>query len=350
MLFNGKISMQPKQEVLIERKVPTKVFAKLFHSLTQGLLSPKEKHQTFTAISILQELNIALRQAGITNIVRLAKDGNDFYFDEKGEDDDLADAMKEFRLNTDRLEETLFDDIYLVLEHKEDKLRYLIEVDIKRVHLAEEKPINITVNGVINELEKRPDESDSQLQSRVEKTLKNQKQYDAYVTEHRNQFDRFVASLEQTMRTAIRCEEVKQESKPQLVRPATKGATSVTDKANAPLAHRGYPGWEFAAIYTFLWMPAMTSASVQAADVDVINDSGNVLQNLTEEVDLTDSPLFDLDVDTSDLALDSDNRFNAGAYADGGSESTTSWLDFGDSSGGDGGSSCGSSCGGGCGS
>lgn len=353
MLFNGTISMQPKQEVLIERKEPTKVFAKLFHTLTQGLLSPKEKHQTFTAISILQELNIALRQAGITNIVRLAKDGNNFYYDEKGRDDDLAEAMKEFRLNTDSFEEKLFDDIYLVLEHKDEKLRYLIEIDIKRVHLADEMPINITINGVINELEKGANETEAQLQKRVEGTLRDQKTYDAYVSNYRKHFDSFVAGLEQTLRTAIRCEEVKQQAKPQVMRPASKGATKVTDSSHAPLAHQGFPGWQFAAIYTLMWMPAMSNASVAATDVAVVSDAGDVLQDIgSEAVDVSDSALFDMDIDTSDLPMDSENRFDTGiGGGDTGDSSGSSWLDFGsgDSGGDGGGSSCGSSCGGGCG-
>jgi hypothetical protein len=264
--------------------------------------------------------------------------------------------MKEFRLNTDSFEEKLFEDIYLVLEHKDEKLRYLIEIDIKRVHLADEMPLNITVNGVINELEKGANETEAQLQSRIEGKLKNQRTYDAYVTTYRKLFDNFVAGLEQTLRTAIRCEEVKQQAKPQVMRPASKGTTRVTDRSRAPLAHQGFPGWQFAAIYTLMWMPAMSSASVAATDVEVVSDAGDVLQDIgSEAVDVSDSALFDMDIDTSDLPMDNENRFDAGVGgADGGGDAGdsggSSWLDFGGGdSGGDGGSSCGSSCGGGCG-
>lgn len=351
MLFSANISMQPKKDVIVERKVPTKVFAKLFHTMTQGVLSPKEKHQTFTAVSILQELNIALRQAGIVNIVRLAKDGNDFYYDDKGKDDDLADAMKEFRLNTDKLGESLFEDLYMVLEHKEDTLRYLMEIDIKRVHLAEEMPINITINGVINELEAKPGESKSQVENRVKSHMGAQTEYNQYIAGYKTQFNVFVGKLEQTLRSAIRCEEIKQHSKPQILRPANKGATTVTDRKRAPLVHRGYPGWEFAALYTFMWMPMMSSAAIVPENVEVISDGGDVLQSIDPGVtDAGASELFDMDIATGDLPLDNQNRFDAssaGASVDTG-ESSSSWLDFG---GGDsGGSSCSSGCGGGCGS
>jgi hypothetical protein len=348
MLFTSKLSLQPKKEVLIERKEPTKIFAKLLHSLTSGLSSSKEKHQTFTAVSMLQELNIALRQANITNIVRLAKDGNDFYFDEEGKEDDLAEAMKEFKIGTDHFEATLFNDLYLVLEYLDDKMRYLIEIDIQRVHREDEMPINIAISGVINELAAQGGESKDKLEARLGDQFKNKYQYESFVTRYRGIFDLFVNNLEQTLRTTIRCEAIEQNTKSQVLRPSKKGVVSVTDPTCSPGIYRGYSGWETAAMYTFLWMPMMTSMAVDASDMDIIGENGDVLQSIGDEgLDISESALFDPSVDQADLpSFDGPTRIGAGDGDSGGS----SWLDFGGGDSGDAGSSCGGSgCGGGCG-
>jgi hypothetical protein len=348
MLFTSKISLQPKVEVLIERKAPTKVFAKLFHAMTSGLLSPKEKHQTFTAISMLQELNIALRQANINNIVRLAKDGNDFYYDSQGRDNDLADAMRDFKLGTDRFEATLFNDIYLVLEHQDEQLRYLIEIDIQRVHKVDEMPININVNGVIQALKAQDGETAEQLDARLNSQFKNKQDYDKFVSRYRGLFDSFINSLEQTFRSAIRCEEVKSENKVQVIRPRKDGKGRIGDRNSGPMVHRGYPGWDGFSLYTLMWMGTMSSMNVQAADMDIINESNETLQSISDEaIDVGEAAIFDSSIDEGSLpSFMDDETQNVAA----GGESS-SWLDFGSGDGGDSGgdASCGGGCGGGCG-
>ena len=349
MLFTSKISLQPKVEVLIERKAPTKVFAKLFHAMTSGLLSPKEKHQTFTAISMLQELNIALRQANINNIVRLAKDGNDFYYDSEGRDNDLADAMRDFKLGTDRFEASLFNDIYLVLEHQDEQMRYLIEIDIQRVHKIDEMPINISVNGVIQALKAQDGETAEQLDARLNSQFKNKQEYDKFVSRYRSLFDSFINSLEQTFRSAIRCEEVKSENKVQVIRPRKDGKGKIGDRNNAPMVHRGYPGWDGFSLYTLMWMGTMSSMNVQASGMDIINESSETLQSIGDEaIDVGEAAIFDSSIDEGALPsfMDDDTKNLAGGGGD-----SSSWLDFsGGDSGGDSGASCGGGCGGGCGS
>jgi len=348
MILNSKISLQPKQEVLIERKAPTKMFAKLLHSLTSGLTSEKEKHQTFTAISMLQEINIALRQANINNIVRLAKDGNDFYYDAHGRDNDLAEAMKEFKINTDALSGTLFNDLYLVLEHDDGQLRYLIEIDIQRVHKVDELPIKINVSGVIKALEAKSGETPEQLSQRLGQLFCNSQDFDKFTNRNRLIFDRFTQSLEQQFRMSIRCEDVKLETKPQVLRVKESHSSFANKRKSAPTVHQGYPGWDGFAMYSLCWMGMMSSLNVQAQDMDVISESSEVLLSIGEEgIDAGSAAIFDMNLDDQKFERADASFAGSADNSSGDTDSSSSWLDFG---GDDGGSSCGSSCGGGCGS
>ena len=117
MYFNGQLAIDPSQETLVEKVRPTKVFGRMLYYLTAGGLSEREEQETFTAVAILQQLNMALRSMGVTNIVRLTKDQCDFYFDEQGLEDDLKDAMEQFHMETDYYESELFEALYLVVEH-----------------------------------------------------------------------------------------------------------------------------------------------------------------------------------------------------------------------------------------
>ncbi|MFT4924267.1 MAG: hypothetical protein ACI8WB_000345 [Phenylobacterium sp.] len=351
MLFTSKISLQPKLEVITTRTAPTKIFAKMFHALTFGITSDKEKQQTFTAISMLQELNVVLRQQSINNIVRLAKDGNDFYYDAHSRDNDLGEAMKEFNMNTDHFEATLFNDLYLVLEHEDRQLRYLIEIEVKRVHKEDEMPININISGVIKNLSAQDGESEQALQQRVSTLFSKKSAYEQYVKGFRTHFDGFSNNLEQAFRKLIRCEEVNHQHKVQVLRPRQLGKTCVSDKRCAPSVYHGYPGWDGAALYTFFWLSMMNDVGAEVMDLDVISDSSEVLLSVGEEaMDVAESTVFDSSIDQQDLAVVNDtDGFDVGSTDD----DSSSWLSFGGDSGGDSGSCSGSSCsscGGGCGS
>ena len=346
MLLTSKIALQPKKEVLIERKAPTKMFAKLLHTLTAGMSSPQEKHQTFTAISILQELNIALRQANIVNIVRLAKDGNDFYYDAHGKDNDLAEAMKDFKINVDHFSGTLFNELELVLEHDDNQLRYLIEIDVQRVHKLDEMPININICAVAKSLEAKDGETPEQLEERMKGLFGDKSDIESFTSRNRALFEKFTASLSQTFTMAIKCEKVEMDNKVQLLRMKDYQQGYGDDRAKAPLAHRGCPGWDNYAMYSLCWMGMMGSFGVMASDAEVISSDGEVLLEIGEEgLDASSADVFDMSVDDSNFKPDQ-NAYAPGVGGDSGdhSDGGSSWLG-GDS----GGSSCGSSCGGGCG-
>ena len=128
MYFNGVLEIDPSQITIFKKVKPSKLFSKFKDVLSFGALTEKQEHETFTAVSILQQINMGLRSINVKNVIRLAVDDYDFYLDEKGLDDDLEQAMFEFKAKVDPLESELFETIYLVLEHIDDHLKYLIEI------------------------------------------------------------------------------------------------------------------------------------------------------------------------------------------------------------------------------
>ena len=162
MYYSGTLEIDPSQMTVIKKVKPTKVFAKFLDALTLGATSDKMEHETFTAVSVLQQLNMALRSMKIKNVVRLAVDNYDFYFDEKGEDDDLHKAMLEFETKVDPLESEHFNSIFMVLEHLDKNFKYLIEIQINKSHKVGEYPIKVVVNGVLTEFKLKENESRDQ--------------------------------------------------------------------------------------------------------------------------------------------------------------------------------------------
>ncbi|MDQ1265824.1 MAG: hypothetical protein QG635_976, partial [Bacteroidota bacterium] len=151
MYLTGTLEIDPSQITLIKSVKPTKLFGKLLNMLTLGQASEKKEHETFTAVSILQQLNMGIRSVNIINVIRISVDDYDFYLDEKGVEDDLKQAMIELETKIDPLESEIFNNIYLVLEHIDQNLKYLIEINVQRKHKVGEYPIVITVNGMFSD-------------------------------------------------------------------------------------------------------------------------------------------------------------------------------------------------------
>jgi len=68
----------------IEKVQPTKAFKRMLFFMTAGGVGDQQEVETFTAISILQQIFKGLTSVGINNIVRLAKDDMDYYIDNEG--------------------------------------------------------------------------------------------------------------------------------------------------------------------------------------------------------------------------------------------------------------------------
>jgi hypothetical protein len=151
MYFNGNLSIDPAQLTKIEKIKPQKAFKRILYFLTAGAVSDKEEHETFTAVSILQQVYAVFSGLGINNLVRLSHDDIDFYLDAEGKQDDLKEALDLYDLKTNDAMAETFKQLNMVLEHEEGGFRYLINITINRTHKVGEYPISIYIDALMQD-------------------------------------------------------------------------------------------------------------------------------------------------------------------------------------------------------
>jgi len=355
MILSGTMTVDPNQLTKIETKKPTKVFGKLLYKLTLGTISEKEEVETFTAISILQEINRVFVSMGINNIVRIAKDGIDFYLDTEGKEDDLKEAIDNFSLDMNNIESELFNQLILVLEHEEDELKYLIEIKINRTHDVGAFPIEISIDGLMAKFKSGLDQPKDQLK----KIFANQQSYDSFVEAQKAHFNRFLDKLDMELRKFIKVDQVNVNSQARIVRPGKKisGANEIQHNRDGRPVHYGYYGYDDFFLYSWFWAESMHMHNLHVHDVMIVDPAGDAVLEVGEQGFMAgEEAALNPDEDFSvpegdDVEAVGGNEFIEESEIDtSSSDGGDSW--FGDSSGGDfdsgGDASCSScsSCGG----
>lgn len=291
MYLSSHIEIDPSQDVQFERKKPTKVFGKILHLITGGLSSEQVEKETFNALSILQQINFALRGIGIDNIVRLSMNDFTFYLDEKGEEHDLQKAMDAFELKVDEIEASVFKNVVLVVEHCDDLIQYLIEIEIVRAHKVGEYPIKIKVNGFITDLGLREGETPDELKKRLEKVFESQENYATYTHRAKAQFERFSENLALQLRKAIPVDDITIDNKTKIIRPskevhdqneARERFASGGGYGHDPYYY-GYYGYDMFFLYSFMWAGMMHNHNIYVNDTVIVDDSGNDVMEIGEE-------------------------------------------------------------------
>ena len=288
MYFQGDLSIDPSEITQIDLVKPTKAFGKMLNFLTMGLATEKEERETFTAVSILQKLNLSFRSLGVTNIVRLAKDDVDFYLDEKGRTDDLKKAMESFekRVSGTSSKYNLFDTLKLVLEHEDEELKYIMEIDILRVHKVGEYPIQVTVDGLMVDMHSSPEESNEELRSRLREHFGSQEEYESYTKRKKYHFDAFVDRIETAIRQNIGVDEIKKTSNSRIIRPKSPVRKSSYDEYYDPYHHDplyyGYYGMSDYFLYSWIWSEMAYENDVYCHDCLIVDDQGQSVMEVGE--------------------------------------------------------------------
>ncbi len=285
MFFTGRIEIDPAQMTVIKKVKPTKVFAKFLDALTFGKTSDKQEHETFTVVSILQQLNMAFRSLKMKNVIRLAVDDYDFYYDEEGVDDDMHQAMLQMETKIDPIESEHFDSIYLVLEHEDKVMKYVIEIQIERKHTVGDYPIKIFVNGVLADFQLNEGEARDELEKRVGSVFNSQEKFDSYLRTKKEYFDRFVDSLASAVRKFIKIDDIKKIVRTQMVRPKEKVANPgnmKTEQHSQPVFY-GYHGFESYLFYTMIWSSMAYSHNMYVNDFTMVDETGHEVMDVGEE-------------------------------------------------------------------
>lgn len=298
MYFYGKLEVDPSQMTFIKRVKPTGLFTKLLDAFSFGQLSDKQEHETFTALSILQQLSIGLRTLNIRNVIRLAIDDYDFYMDESGVEDDLNQAMFELKAKIDPLESEVFKTIYMVLEHHDESLKYVIEIGVERKHRVGQYPINIMLNAVVSDFKLNEGESKESLQSRIDAVIGNQESYEKFVNSHKHRFDSFLHELELAIRKVIRVDDVKSRSSVNILRPnrrIQRPDEMRNEHHNQPF-FMGYFGLSDFTFYSMMWADIIYDHNLYINDFNLVDELGNqVLSVGNEGFNTQDNNAFNID-------------------------------------------------------
>ncbi len=356
MFFKAVLTIDPSQMTNIQPIPPTRAFGKMLHFLTAGKTSEKEERETFTAVSILQQFNRAFRAQGIRNIVRLARDGTDFYLDQEGRPDDLKEALGNFEAKVPPAGQPPFETLILVVEHDLDSLRILIEAHVQRRHQVGEHPISLRINALMLDLAKQPGQSSSDVQNAMGPLFQSQEAYDSYLKQREGEFVHFLDDLQQCLSRHIGVDRVTRQTIRGLIRPSQpiQDVRKLKPGLGCDPFFHGYHGFADTFLYAWLWLELLHQHNLPVHSLELVDESGHQLMRIgnmalfpADDERLNPSVPFPTRYQTASLASlhsygkESRSRSSEG----GGSEWLWGLADLSGCSGAD----CGGSCGGGCG-
>ena len=283
MYFSGHLKIDPASRTDLVAEPPSSAFLKFLNVLVAGQLSTKEEHETFTAITILQQIHVALKRLGIDNIVRLTKDDIDFYYDSEGKKEDLKEAIEQFELGIDAMESGVFQSLELVLEHEDEDFSYLMEIRVARIHPVGECPIQFHLNGLIKDYALVEGDEAKLLTKMKEEAFSDQESLDQYLAKKERRFETYLSAIDMEIKKAIRCDAITMELKRKMVRPhrgqsVTQGLTSRRGSPE-PIYH-GYPGFASTFFYAWMWSELCFSHNMFCRDLTLVDGDGHGLAEI----------------------------------------------------------------------
>ena len=325
------------------------------------------ERETFTAVSILQKFNRVFLSLGITNVLRLAKDDVDYYLDEEGREDDLKKALASFQRSDSIEGQSGFNTLRLVLEHEDEELKYLIQIEMQRAHRIGEHPIRVTLNGLMKNLQVRSDQGDVDVRNLLSAHFDSQDAYDSCINRYKAQFDAFLDRIEQTIRQHIGIDDVRRSSESRIIRPSEP--VKRHDQWHRSDGHEpvyyGYYGYDDYFFYSWIWSDMCHQENIYCHDCCVVDDQGQTVFEVGEEGFAAggtntlnpEAPIElpkDVDIDVHADSAFSDTLGETVRTADIGAGGSTGWMgsfsfsdgDAGDGGGDGGGGGCGGGCGG----
>ena len=315
MYLENLITIDPSQLTSIEKVKPTKAFKKLLFSLTNGVISDKEERETFNAVAILQQINVTLRNLGINNIIKMAHDDIIFYLDEEGKVDDLKFAINKYEIEINNAMFINFNTLELVLEHLDEKFKYIIEIVINKNHEVGEYPIEIKTTDLFKDFKEKKNNY------KVKDLLKNQTSYDTFKPEKIAQLEEFTNSIRFELKKQIKIDDTKSVTKSKQIVLKKKASSNRKTKSGSIFAN--YYGFEDYIYYNFIWSEIIHDQPLELNDIYFENENGEDLVH--SNTIKSDSDLFDGNDAT--VTIDYINSDTTASDND----TSSSWFDFGDS-------------------
>ena len=289
MYLSATMTIDPSH-LTQQRRKPTKGFRRFAELLTGNLLSQREEHETFTALSIMQEINIALRSVGVTDVVKFSKDDQVLYDDQaSASSDDMSAAIDSLSRSRTPHNES-FASLSLLLEHHLASIALIIEIKILRVHPIGVYPIQVSVNGLDAEMQSTSDPQT--LNTQLDQVFASQQTYDAYTEAKRTEFEAFIERLEQAFRSLMSVDNLHRRVYTNIVRPGLTPASKSTrahdgtlqdDTANQPPMLQRYHGGADSLMYLWMWSSFMHTNNTYCHGATIVSEEGQPAFSVGEE-------------------------------------------------------------------
>lgn len=276
MFLTAELQIDPSQITVIKRINNDNALFRLYDILTANVENKSIEQETFTVVSILNQIQMGLMRMNVDNVVRINVDSFDYFYDTEGVEHDLFDAFISIEQKIDPMESQRFNMLELVLEHEENGIKYLIDVKIKRKHKVGEFPIEITVDGAFEDLELPADQDISSLKSRMNPIFEDQNSYDRYVKEKELNFKSFVNEFENTLSKFIKVDGIKLEFNNKILRPKIliDGRREIRENKNSDPFFQGFNGISKYMTYTLYWGNFCSVNNIHVKNFTLCDDYG----------------------------------------------------------------------------
>ena len=276
MFLSADLHIDPSQITVIKRINSANMLYRLYDILTADIAGKTIEQETFTAISILNQIQMGLVKLNVDNVVRINVDNYDYFFDTEGVQHDLYEAFLTLEKQIHPMESQRFNILELVIEHERDGIKYLIGIKVKRKHKVGEYPIEIKINGAFEDLILTENEDINSLRLKMMPIFKSQNSYDIYLKEKEVKFQTFVHEFENTLSKFIKVDGIKLDYVNKIVRPKilVEGRREIRENKNSEPFFQGFAGIYKYMTYTLYWGTCCTNNNIHIKNVTLCDDYG----------------------------------------------------------------------------
>ena len=301
MYFKGKLTIDPSQLTKIQVVKPEGQFKQLFFNITRGKIGDKREVETFKALSLIQQLYAAFSGMGINNLVRLNHDDIEIYFDQKGEKDDFKIAVDRYSIEIDQSMSSYFNTLWMVLEHEDDKFKYLLEISVNRSHEVNQYPIEMIISGLLKDF--RGNQNDEYLKRQLSRYFISQQDYDDFLRARQQDFNAFSNQVVFELKKQIRIDNVRTTTRKRMTvnreKPGSETTTGKPEFGGTPYQYYGFG--DFIG-YALLWSALTYDSGFHIADTEIVNEAGAMLGSIgAEGIDAVAGSILDENVPVDEL-------------------------------------------------
>ena len=229
--------------------------------------------ETFSTSQILQQLVFTLRRCDITNCVRLICDGETLFEDLQGQGDDLTTAIRSLA-GADEDTRRTFEQVRLVLEHRGDLLRVIIDVEVTRVHDVDVCPVVVNLAGFLHGLRADGDWTAKQEQ-KFQPVFSSQETCDAVSAAVREEFEVLLKRLQTGFLLDMRADDVESDWECRIV---DRTVPAAEWSSHWHLLFDQSTLTEDDVRYCFLWDQMCEQRGLQLSHCETVGASGIVLR------------------------------------------------------------------------